>query len=41
MPMPALIERIADHAPDTGKPLQRLVADFQYEKIQRLFGDMP
>jgi signal transduction histidine kinase/CheY-like chemotaxis protein len=39
--MPALIERIEDHAPDIGKALQRLVADFQYEKIQRLFGDMP
>jgi CheY-like chemotaxis protein/anti-sigma regulatory factor (Ser/Thr protein kinase) len=38
--MAGLIERIGAHAPDTAKALQRLVDDFQFERIKDLLGDM-
>jgi hypothetical protein len=36
----ALIERIENHAPDTAKRLQRLVAGFQLGRIRELIGDV-
>ena len=36
--MAELIERIEAHAPDTAKGLQRLVDDFQFERIRDLLG---
>ena len=38
--MAELIERIEVHAPDTAKGLQRLVDDFQFERIRDLLGEM-
>ncbi len=35
-----LIKRIADHAPDTAKSLQRLVDDFRFGQIRDLLGDV-
>jgi len=36
--MAVLIERIEAHAPDTAKGLQRLVDDFQFERIREMLG---
>ena len=38
--MAELIERVAAHAPDTAKGLQRLVDDFQFRRIRDLLGDV-
>jgi hypothetical protein len=38
--MAVLIERIEAHAPDTAKGLQKLVDDFQFERIRDLLGDV-
>ena len=38
--MALLIERIEAHAPDTAKGLQRLVDDFQFERIPDLLGGL-
>ena len=38
--MAELIERVAGHAPETAKGLQRLVDDFQLERIRELLGDV-
>ena len=37
--MAALVDRIKTHAPDTAKGLQRLVDDFQLERIRELLGE--
>ena len=38
--MTVLIRRIEAHAPDTAKGLQKLVDDFQFERIRDLLGNV-
>ena len=38
--MAALVDRIKTHAPDTARSLQRLLDDFQLERIRELLGDV-